>query len=172
MRVAYQKGTESMAFVMNTDLGNVMPTVLRHGGSFLAVSEVAIDPVDDQILLLEVCLMPHPSGGLELAFFMSIRDGITGTEVDRIFDGRRTRHLAPAVIRSKVLETVLASVAALIECAMPQTLFMCATEVVPAKAETKYAMIAQVLERMGYEVKAADSYHGRRAWWAYRLVKP
>jgi hypothetical protein len=107
--------------------------------------------------------------GVEFYFYLARFDSETGGE-ECFWSGRDVAPYIDKPSRTAILDTLLSVIRDLLDRVCPHRV-LCVTHEAnpPEEALLKYELVGRVFRECGYDVKCADSYHGKRVWWMERL---
>ncbi len=153
-----------MSFVCTAARQTYHFDVFRKGESYAITFPIGYDSEEDLNYFAMIGLESMPPGDLEYYFCLLEVDGANKTE-RQIWSGRGLSADASENDRRDILSVILYATANLLDTVKPERVFRCTHDAdMPDKALEKHYEISQIFTRCGYDVRAADVYHGKRTW--------
>jgi len=145
--------------------------VFRNGDSYAVTVPVGYDNARDINYFAMIGLESMPPGELEYYFCILEIDGTDKTE-RRIWSGRCIPEDITDENRRDMLRVILTTTATLLNSVKPIRVFRCTRDAdMPDRALEKHYEVSQIFTNCGYDVRTADGYHGKRAWWMERKTE-
>ena len=162
-----------MAYVNLLSNSDFAFELLEFGTSLLIQAVIGCDDAVDISYSLHISLDVLPGGSEhELRFCLNEYDGSTDSDFS-YFSAKDAAMKIPQRYKSITRACLLHGIETLITKGQPAMVFLCTYDrYAPPKANRKFALIAELFERKGYEVRTADPYNGQRVWWMIRSGRP
>lgn len=159
-----------MAFVCTAVRQTYHFDVFRGGDGYAITFPIGYDDdhTKDLNYFAMIGLESVPPGDLEYYFCVLEIDGIDKTERP-IWSGKELPTDISGSARREILCLILLATANLLNTVKPERVFRCTHDAdMPDKALEKHQEISQIFRDCGYNVRTADSFHGKRTWWMER----